>query len=104
VLSDALESIVNVSASRFALFSVTLSARPSDASHPYGHGRVAFFSVGFETALIVTAAVAIFATALPRVFAPQPQSPGPGAVSLLRWSGVGVCCFARVSLWCHGTS
>ena len=66
VLSDALESIVNVIASSFALFSVTLSARPPDASHPYGHGRVEFFSAGFEGALIVVAAVAIFAAALPR--------------------------------------
>src|SRR6266849_9820074 len=59
VLSDALESIVNVIASSFALFSVTLSARPPDASHPYGHGRVEFFSAGFEGALIMVAAVAI---------------------------------------------
>lgn len=72
VLSDALESIVNVIASGFALFSVKLSARPPDASHPYGHGRVEFFSAGFEGALIAAAAVAIFWTALPRVFSPQP--------------------------------
>lgn len=72
VLSDALESIVNVIASGFALFSVSLSARPPDASHPYGHGRVEFFSAGFEGALIMAAAVAIFWAACPRVFSPQP--------------------------------
>src|SRR5205823_2290679 len=72
VLSDALESIVNVIASGFALFSITLSARPPDASHPYGHGRVEFFSAGFEGALIAAAAVAIFVTAFPRVLFPQP--------------------------------
>src|SRR5262244_2566631 len=72
VLSDALESIVNVIASSFALFSVTLSARPPDASHPYGHGRVEFFSAGFEGALIATAAVAIVWAAFPRVLSPQP--------------------------------
>jgi cation diffusion facilitator family transporter len=72
VLSDALESIVNVIASGFALFSVTLSARPPDASHPYGHGRVEFFSAGFEGALIAAAAVAIFWAAIPRVLSPQP--------------------------------
>jgi len=72
VLSDALESIVNVIASAFALFSVALSARPPDASHPYGHGRVEFFSAGFEGALIAAAAIAIFWTALPRLFSPQP--------------------------------
>src|SRR5215472_7110861 len=72
VLSDALESIVNVIASSFALFSVTLSARPPDESHPYGHGRIEFFSAGFEGALIVVAAVAIVWAALPRVLFPQP--------------------------------
>ncbi|MGE3541598.1 MAG: cation diffusion facilitator family transporter [Candidatus Tectimicrobiota bacterium] len=70
VLSDALESIVNVIASSFALFSVSLSARPPDASHPYGHGRIEFFSAGFEGALIVAAAVAIFWEAIPHLFAP----------------------------------
>jgi cation diffusion facilitator family transporter len=72
VLSDALESIVNVIASGFALFSITLSARPPDASHPYGHGRVEFFSAGFEGALIAAAAMAIFWAAFPRVLSPQP--------------------------------
>lgn len=72
VLSDALESIVNVMASGFALFSVTLSARPPDASHPYGHGRIEFFSAGFEGALIIVAAVAICWEAIPRLFEPAP--------------------------------
>src|SRR2546421_5228624 len=90
VLSDAFESIVNVIASSFALFSVTLSARPPDESHPYGHGRVEFFSAGFEGALIVVAAVAIFVTALPRVFDPQPLA----QLSL----GIGLVCGAVVVL------
>src|SRR5712692_9258474 len=89
VLSDALESIVNVIASGYALFSVTLSARPPDASHPYGHGRVEFFSAGFEGALIMAAAVAIFCAALPRVFAPQPLT----QLSL----GMGLVCGAGVA-------
>lgn len=72
VLSDALESIVNVIASSFALFSITLSARPPDDSHPYGHGRIEFFSAGFEGALIIAAGAAIVATAVPRLLAPQP--------------------------------
>ncbi len=70
VLSDALESIVNVIASGFALFSVTLSARPPDASHPYGHGRIEFFSAGFEGALIVAAALVICWEAIPHLFEP----------------------------------
>src|SRR5205823_2681370 len=70
-------------------FSVTLSARPPDASHPYGHGRVEFFSAGFEGALIMAAAVAIFCAALPRVFAPQPLT----QLSL----GLGLVCGAGVA-------
>ena len=71
VLSDALESIVNVFASGFALFSIMLSARPPDSSHPYGHGRVEFFSAGLEGMLIVVAAAVIFWHAAPRLFEPQ---------------------------------
>jgi divalent metal cation (Fe/Co/Zn/Cd) transporter len=48
ILSDALESIINVVASGFGLGSVALSAKPADASHPYGHGKIEFFSAGFE--------------------------------------------------------
>ena len=71
VLSDALESIVNVFASGFALFSIVLSARPPDSSHPYGHGRVEFFSAGLEGTLIIAAAAIIFWHAVPRLFEPQ---------------------------------
>ncbi|WP_373515828.1 cation diffusion facilitator family transporter [Persicitalea sp.] len=59
VLSDALESIINVFASGFALYSIRLSALPKDSNHPYGHGKIEFFSAGFEGALIVIASVVI---------------------------------------------
>jgi cation diffusion facilitator family transporter len=59
ILSDALESVVHVAATGMALFSVLLSARPADKSHPYGHGKIEFFSAGFEGAMIVLAAIAI---------------------------------------------
>lgn len=88
VLSDALESIVNVIASGFALFSIMLSARPPDASHPYGHGRVEFFSAGFEGALIAAAAVAIFWTALPRLLSPQPIAQLSLGMTLMCAAGV----------------
>ena len=65
ILSDALESIINVVASGFALYSIYLSDRPPDRSHPYGHGKIEFFSVGFEGALIILAAVAILYKAFP---------------------------------------
>lgn len=59
IFSDALESVVHIGATAMALYSVTLSARPADKSHPYGHGKIEFFSAGFEGALIIGAAVAI---------------------------------------------
>lgn len=62
VLSDALESIINVVASAFALFSIWISAKPPDKEHPYGHGKIENFSAGFEGALIIIAAVGIFVT------------------------------------------
>ena len=71
LLSDALESIINVVASAFALWSILFSERPPDHSHPYGHGKVEYFSAGFEGALIIIAACGIFLTAWPRIVNPQ---------------------------------
>jgi cation diffusion facilitator family transporter len=70
ILSDALESIINVVASGFALSSVLIAAKPADESHPYGHGKIEYFSAGFEGALIVLAAAGIFFTGVPRIFEP----------------------------------
>ena len=75
VLSDALESIINVVASGFAFLSIAISARPPDETHPYGHGKIEFFSAGFEGALIVIAAIAIIWTAVPAFFHPK-ELPG----------------------------
>lgn len=55
ILSDALESIVNVVAGSFALYSLWLAARPRDREHPYGHGKVEFISAGIEGGLVVLA-------------------------------------------------
>lgn len=55
VLSDALESIVNVVAAAFAVYSVWLTAKPADEGHPYGHGKVEFLSAAFEGGLIFLA-------------------------------------------------
>jgi cation diffusion facilitator family transporter len=74
VLSDALESIINVVASSFAFLSILISARPPDKTHPYGHGKIEFFSAGFEGALIVIAAFAIIWTAVPALLNP-PELP-----------------------------
>ena len=72
VFSDALESIINVVASAFALISIILAARPPDKSHPYGHGKVEYFSAGFEGALIIIAAIGIFKSGWDHLLRPQP--------------------------------
>jgi cation diffusion facilitator family transporter len=59
VLSDALESIVNVVAALFAIGSLVFAGRPADRNHPYGHGKIEFFSAVFEGGLIAFAAVVI---------------------------------------------
>jgi len=59
VLSDALESFVNVAAGAILLASLYLSAQPADKNHPYGHGKVEFFSAGVEGTLIAIAALLI---------------------------------------------
>ena len=71
ILSDALESIINVVAASFALWSIIFAARSPDPSHPYGHGKMEYFSAGFEGALIILAALGIFYEAWPRLFHPQ---------------------------------
>ncbi len=68
ILSDALESIINVVASGFVLYSIYLSHQPADKSHPYGHGKIEYFAVGFEGALIILAAGAILYKAIPAFF------------------------------------
>ncbi len=55
ILSDALESIVNVTAGSLALYSLWLAAKPRDREHPYGHGKVEFISAGVEGGLVVLA-------------------------------------------------
>lgn len=64
VLSDALESIVNVVAGAFALYALILAAKPRDREHPYGHGKVEFISAGIEGGLIVIASVVIVVRAV----------------------------------------
>lgn len=59
IFSDAAESIVNILATSMALFSIILSNKPADESHPYGHNKVEYFSAGIEGFLIFTAAVVI---------------------------------------------
>ncbi len=68
VLSDALESIVNVVAAGFALYSLTLAAKPKDREHPYGHGKVEFISALLEGSLVAAAGVIIIYRATEALF------------------------------------
>jgi cation diffusion facilitator family transporter len=72
ILSDALESIINVVAGAFAMFSIVVAAKPPDESHPYGHGKIEYFSAGFEGALIILAAIGIFKTGISHILNPHP--------------------------------
>jgi cation diffusion facilitator family transporter len=72
LLSDALESLVNLGSALFGLAMVTIALRPADHEHPYGHHKAEYFSSGFEGALIVGAAAAIIWAAADRLLHPQP--------------------------------
>jgi cation diffusion facilitator family transporter len=74
LLSDALESLVNLAGAMFALAMVTIAARPPDDDHPYGHHKAEYFSSGFEGVLIFAAALAIVWAAVHRLLDPQPLS------------------------------
>jgi cation diffusion facilitator family transporter len=72
LLSDAMESIVNLAGAAFALLMVTIAQRPADQDHPYGHHKAEYFSAGFEGLLIMVAAAGILWAAVLRLRAPQP--------------------------------
>lgn len=91
ILSDALESIVNVVAGAFALYSLILAAKPRDTGHPYGHGKVEFLSAGFEGGLVMLAGILIIWSALRALVHPVPLqaldtgiliTAGTGAINL----------------------
>lgn len=93
LLSDALESLVNLAAALLALSMLRLAASPPDAAHPYGRYKAEYFASGIEGALIVLAAASIAYNALPRLAAPQPiEAP---------WLGIGISLAASaVNLGC----
>src|SRR5438552_9865303 len=68
ILSDALESIVNVVAAVFAVGGLIFAGRPADRNHPYGHGKIEFFSAAFEGGLIAFAALVIIYEAVRGLF------------------------------------
>ena len=72
LLSDALESIVNLAGGIMALAMLTVAARPDDKDHAHGHGKAEYFSSGVEGTLIILAAVSIVWAAVPRLLEPLP--------------------------------
>ncbi len=72
LLSDAMESLVNLASAVFGLLMVTIAARPADEDHPYGHHKAEYFSSGFEGILIIAAALGIVWVAAHRLVDPQP--------------------------------
>jgi cation diffusion facilitator family transporter len=72
LLSDALESLVNLASALFALAMVTIAARPADEDHPFGHTKAEYFSSAFEGLMIAAAAIAIAWAAIGRFLHPQP--------------------------------
>jgi cation diffusion facilitator family transporter len=72
LLSDAMESLVNLASALFALAMVTIAQRPADDDHPFGHTKAEYFSSGFEGLLIAGAAAGIIWAAVHRFANPQP--------------------------------
>lgn len=84
VLSDALESIVNVLAAVFALGGLLFAGRPADRNHPYGHGKIEFFSAAFEGGLIAFASILIVYEAVRSLLAgPDVRQIGVGLLIVL---------------------
>lgn len=85
LLSDALESTVNVAAALLALFAIRFAQRPPDETHPFGHTKAEYFSAVLEGVLVVVAALLIAQEALPRLLQPKTlEDLGPGLlVSLM---------------------
>jgi cation diffusion facilitator family transporter len=71
LLSDAMESLVNLASAVFALVMVRIARRPADAGHPYGHHKAEYFSSGFEGLMICVAAIGILWAAAQRLLHPS---------------------------------
>jgi cation diffusion facilitator family transporter len=72
LLSDALESLINLAAAIVALFTLKIAAQPADEEHAFGHDKAEYFSSGIEGTLIFIAALSIIYTAILRLLAPRP--------------------------------
>jgi cation diffusion facilitator family transporter len=100
ILTDALESIVNVVAGLLGLYSLYLSAQPRDANHPYGHGKVEFLSAGIEGSMIVLAGIYIIIEAVKNLFNPAPLLKLDTGMLLIAVTAISN---AALGLWCVRT-
>jgi cation diffusion facilitator family transporter len=101
ILTDALESIVNVVAGFFGLYSLNLSAKPRDAEHPYGHGKIEFISAAVEGVMITFAALFILFEAVRNLITPLPlQQLDKGIFLVLSTAVVNFI----LGLWCIRTA
>jgi cation diffusion facilitator family transporter len=83
IFSDATESIINIVASSVALYSIVLSAKPADEDHPYGHGKIEYFSAGFEGLLIAIAGIVIIYSGIEKIIiGAEPTELGSGIILL----------------------
>lgn len=84
IFSDAAESIINIVAAAVALYSIIISSKPADEDHPYGHGKVEYFSAGFEGFLIALAGLVIIYSGIEKIITgAAPSQLGVGIVLLL---------------------
>ncbi len=89
ILSDALESVIHLMATGVAAFSLWYAAQPADSEHPYGHGKMAYFSAGLEGAFIGLAAMAIMYSAIRALIeGPEVRQLSVGLLLLLALSGI----------------
>lgn len=88
ILSDALESIINVMAGAFACYSIYLASKPKDLNHPYGHGKVEFFSIGFEGGMILIAGCLILFKAGQSFISPRELTKLSGGIFIMLGAGI----------------
>jgi cation diffusion facilitator family transporter len=96
LLSDALESLVNLAAAIVALLALSAAARPEDEEHRYGHSKAEYFSSAFEGALIMLAAASIIYASVRRLVAPQPIEQVPLGLGISVIASLINLCVARM--------
>ncbi len=83
IFSDAAESVINIVASGVALYSIIISSKPADKDHPYGHGKIEYFSAGFEGLLIAMAGLVIIYSGIEKIIiGAEPTKLGFGIILL----------------------